>query len=240
MNKHFFKSIPIALVAMVFTLGFIACDKESLSTNDTTLNAVDETMFALEQRGNLGRHGCYDLIFPVTIKFSNGNTKTVTSQDSLKKAVKAWHLSSGTNKRERPGFVFPIQVTAEDGAVITVDSETELGELRSACKKRGLDSLFHRDSLHRKGFPKHDSICFTFVFPIYVKKADSTVVSVANSSELKILLHAERKGGRGHGRKHGISNQLQIVFPVTVKKSDGNTAVLNDKSALKALRESCH
>lgn len=240
MNKHFLKLISVASVAMIFTFGFISCDKESLSTGETTLDAVDETIYALEQRGNLGRHGCYDLIFPVTIKFSDGTTKTVTSQDSLRKAVKAWHLASGTSKRERPGFVFPIQVMAEDGAVITVESDTELAELKNACKKRGLDSLFHRDSLHHRGFPRHDSICFTFVFPISVKKADSSIVSVSNPTELKTLLQAERKGGRGHGRKHGISNQLQIVFPVTVTKSDGTTAVLNDKTALKALRESCH
>lgn len=240
MNKHFLKSISIAFSAMIFTLGFVACDKESLSTNDTTVNAVDETIYALEQRGNLGRHGCYDLIFPVTIKFTDGTTKTVTNQDSLRKAVKAWHLATGTTKRDRPGFVYPIQITAEDGSLITVNTDAELADLKAACKKRGLDSLFHRDSLHHKGFPKHDSICFTFAFPISVKKADGTVITISNVTELKTVLHAEKKGGRGHGRKHGVLHQLEIVFPVTVTKADGSTAVINDKDALKALRESCH
>lgn len=239
MNKHFLKSISIAICTMIFTFGFLACDKESLSTPDSILEAVDETMYALEQRGNLGKHGCYDLIFPVTVKFTDGTTKNVISQDSLKKAIKAWHMTTNSKKREKPSFVFPIQVTAEDGALITVDSESELKDLKKACMKKGLDSLFHRDSVHHKGFPKHDSICFTFVFPISVKKADGSIVAVANTTELKTLLHAEKKVGRGHGKQHGLINQLQIVFPINVKKADGTTAIIQDKDALKLLRESC-
>jgi hypothetical protein len=238
MNKLFVKFLSLTfLVTSLFTQ--MACNKEDLTDSDNLEARSDETLFALEQRGNLGRHGCYDLVFPVTIKFSDGSQKTITSQDSLRKAAKAFHQANPGVKRERPDFVFPISVIAEDGAVIVVNSKEELLELKKSCIKNHLDSLFKNDSLRHRGFPRHDSTCFTLVFPIQVKKADGSVVTIASKEELKSLAKGEKGQGRHHGRKHGVANQLELVFPVTVTKSDGTTASVASKEDLKALRESC-
>jgi len=241
MNKLIFRKLIVAILAISTVYGFIACNKEDLTTTtlDATEALVDESSFALEQRGNLGKHGCYDLVFPLSIKFSDGAVVSVTSQDSLRKALKAWHLSHPGVKHERPDFVYPIQVIAEDGSVIDVADQAALLTLKAACHKNHLDSLHHRDSLDHHGFPKHDTLCFTLVFPIQVTKGDGTVLTVSSQEALKTLVQGEHKKGRGHGRKHGLQNQLDIVFPITVLKSDGTTVSVSSKEALKALREGC-
>lgn len=239
MSKSIFKSLLLALIAGFVT--FSACNTEDLSS-DAIGNVealTDESTFALEQRGNLGRHGCYDLVFPLSIVFSDGSRVLVTGQDSLRHAIRAWHIANGGTKHEKPDFAFPIQVIAEDGSIIDVADKAALSVLREACRKTHLDSLCRRDSLHHGGFPKHDTLCFTLVFPIQVTKADGTVITINNHEELKAQTKDEHKRGRGHGRKHGLTNQFQLVFPVTVKKSDGSTLTVNSKEEFKALREGC-
>ncbi len=240
MNKQLIKFFGMAALAMISLLSFEACTKDDISSS-TTLDALaDQSLFALEQRGNLGRHGCYDLVFPVTIKLADGTTITVVSQDSLKKALHKWHENhKDGHKKNHPEFVFPIHVIAEDGSVIAVETKEELYDLRKACKKSHLDSLHHRDSMGHKGFPKHDTLCFSLVFPIKLKKADGTIITINSKEELKTQCQGERKKGQGHGKKHGIEHQLQLVFPIQVKKSNGTTVTINTKDELKALREGC-
>lgn len=241
MNKLIFKNFFTATLAVITMYGFVACNKEDLTSTslDATEALTDESSYALEQRGNLGKHGCYDLVFPLSIKFSDGSVVNLTSQDSLRKAIKAWHIANGSRKHERPDFVYPIQVIAEDGSIIDVADQAALMTLKAACRKDHLDSLHHRDSINHHGFPRHDTLCFTLVFPIQVTKEDGSVVSVDTQEELKSLTQGEHRKGRGHGRKHGLQNQLNLVFPVSVKKSDGSILTIGSKEALKALREGC-
>lgn len=241
MNKLIFRNFSIVSLAIITMYGFVACNKDDLGTTtlDATEALTDESSYALEQRGNLGKHGCYDLVFPLSIKFTDGTTVTVTSQDSLRGAIKAWHVDHGGNRHEKPDFVYPIQVIAEDGSIIDVADQAALRTLKEACHKSTLDSLHRRDSLHHHGFPKHDTLCFTLVFPIRVTKADGTIVTINTQDELKTLTRGEHNKGRGHGRKHGLQNQLSLLFPVSVKKSDGTTVPVTSKEELKALREGC-
>lgn len=223
----------MAFIAFVTISSYVACTKEDLTSTsaDTVLDAVtDESLNALESRGSLGAKGCYDLVFPVTIKFADGSTKAIPNQDSLRKAVKGYCKRKDSTQATRPTFVFPIQVTAEDGSVITVNSEDELKTLKAACKK-------NVDSLHAGR--KHDTLCFSIVFPIQVKKADSSIVTINSKEDLKALGNGERGRGRGHGKHHGLESQLQIVFPITIKKADGTTETIASKEALKAAREAC-
>jgi hypothetical protein len=241
MNKHLIKNFIFGAMSFAMMYGFVACNKDALSTSTTTLDALaDQSLFNLEQRGNLGVHGCYDLVFPVSVKLEDGTVITATSQDSLRNAFKAYHAAhEGLGRGHHPTFVLPIQVIAEDGSIIDVQSESELLALRMACHKNHLDSLCHRDSMDHKGFPRHDTLCFTIVFPIKVAKADGTVITINSFSELQTQTVNEHHMGGGHGMKHGVKDQFQLVFPVTVKKADGTTTTVNSKEELGALRDQC-
>lgn len=245
MNKQIFKTFSLALIAAISMYGFIACNKDNtVSTDDTTtLDAqVNQTLTTLEARGNLGPQGCYDLVFPVSIKLADGTVITAPSQDSLRHALKAYHKAHPGEDRPHtlPNFVYPVSVIAQDGSIIVVSTAADLQALKAACPKHHLDSICRRDSLDHKGFPRHDTICFTLVFPIKVTKTDGTIVTISSAADLKTLAQSEH--GKGHGKDghHGPKDQLNIVFPITVKKADGSTQVVNTQAELKTLRESCH
>lgn len=243
MNKHISKFFFIASMAAFVILGYTACQKDNTTSSDaTTLDAqVNQTLTTLEQRGNLGAQGCYDLVFPVSIKLADGTVITAPSQDSLRHALKIYHQGHPGMDRphQLPTFVYPVSVIAEDGSVIVVANETDLRALKEACHKNHLDSLCHRDSLDHKGFPRHDTLCFTLVFPINVLKADGTTVIINSAADLKALSETEHSQGHGHQGHHGPKDQLNLVFPITVKKSDGSTQQINTKEELKTLREQC-
>jgi hypothetical protein len=245
MNKQVFKIFGFALMAILSMYGFIACNKDNTTASGdlTTLDAqVNQTLTTLEARGNIGAQGCYDLVFPVSIKLADGTVITAPSQDSLRHALRAYHQShpGADRPHQLPNFVYPVSVIAQDGSIIVVQNETELAALKAACPKHVLDSMCHRDSLDHRGFPRHDTLCFTLVFPIKVTKTDGTIVTIANAADLKNLAQSEHGQGHGHDGHHGPKDQLNIVFPITVAKSDGTKQVVNTQAELKALRESCH
>ncbi len=248
------KNIGLLLVVLSSVYFFTACNKESV-TSSVVDTLTDQTIYSLEARGNLGKHGCYDLVFPVSVKLTDGTIIMAPNADSLRSAIRRWHSTQNpSNRPQRPDFVFPIQVIAEDGSIMNVASEADLQVLRATCHKPFLDSLMHRDSLGHHDFPRHDTICFTFIFPLQVKKADGTTVTVKTKEELIALTKSEHAKGPGQGGPgggpgpfgpmgpgghHGIPNQLQIVFPVTVTKADGTKVEVKSETEWMALRKGC-
>ncbi len=241
MSKQLIKNSILGMIVLGLVYLFTACNKENVTTTSAD-TLTDQSIYSLEQRGNLGKHGCYDLVFPVSIKLTDGTVITAPNQDSLRAAIHRWHQTQNpSNDPQRPDFVYPIQVIAEDGSIINVASKEELLALKAACHKNHLDSLMHRDSLGHHNFPRHDTLCFTLVFPIQVKKSDGTTVTINSFADLKYQAKAEH--GKGHGfpgpGHGGLKDLLQIVYPITIKYANGTTKTINSDAELKTAREGC-
>ena len=59
------------LFALISVSLFTSCSKDEVNTTDSEViwNYTDEAMFSLQEKGNLGRNGCFELVFPITIAF---------------------------------------------------------------------------------------------------------------------------------------------------------------------------
>lgn len=222
--------LPIA----AFLTLLVACNKSSETTTD---EIVDEVLYSVQERGGLGKYGCYELVFPVTLVLPDSTTATVNSYDEMKQTLRTYfdaHGGGGHQHHHGPGarpridFVFPISVVSQDGEVITVESQEQLRELRAECE--GASFGHHGPG----GHGQHGLSCFEIVFPITIQFPDSSTVAVNSREELHKTLREWRKNNPG------ASARPQMVFPITVKMTDDGTLVtVNSRDELRQLKEDC-
>lgn len=233
MSKAF--KVLLFPLAVVLTLLY-ACNKSDDASND---DAVDQALYSIQERGGLGRFGCYELVFPVTILLPDSTTAEVDSYDDLKQTLRAYFEANGTpgagghhgqggGDRPHPSFVYPITVVSQDGEVITVNSDDELRALRAACN----DCTF--DQHGPQGHGQHGLSCFEIVFPVTIEFPDSTTAQANSREELHQLIRTWRLNNPG------VQERPKMVFPLTVKMTeDGTLVTVNNRLELHDLKESC-
>ncbi|HZV70554.1 MAG TPA: hypothetical protein VFG10_13460 [Saprospiraceae bacterium] len=234
MNKNFIKTFGLALSMMIVCL-FTACQKDEVVTDVD--NFVLLSTRGIESASGLGITGCYELVFPVTVQFSDSTTAEVADYAALKQAIRDWFVANGAHpKPNRPTLVYPIQVINQAGEIIDVASPQAMKDLIALCKPvhgggghhngGGPDSL--NDHHNGPGGP-----CFRIVFPVTISFPDSTQVIVNSPRELGQAAKTWNKNNPGqHARP-------ELVFPITVTLKDGTQVVVNSKEELSAIKDVC-
>lgn len=212
--------ISTVFVLAIFATLFTSCDKESVLSDESVQNFVNESVEAVERSGSVGRAGCYEFVFPVSIAFPDGSTTAVEDYETLRATIKDWKENNPTAE-EKPSLAFPLEVVAEDGSVITVASKEALKELKQACRKSG-----------RKNHNKGDR-CFEVVFPISITFPDGTTTAYEDRMTLKTAIRAWKAANPDAEEKP------MLAFPVDLTLEDGTTVTVNDAEALQAQKESC-
>jgi len=228
--KFFF--LPLAVIMSVM----VACNK---SSDLTTEELVDQALYSAQERGGMGRFGCYELVFPVSIVLTDGTSAEVNSYDELKQTLRTYFEANGGgqghhgnhgNHGNRPhlSFEFPISVVSQDGEVILVGSDEELRAIRVECA--GATFGNHGP----QGHGQHGLSCFEVVFPITLSFPDGTTAEAADRMALRQLIRTWREANPD------ATERPKIVFPLTVKmKDDGSLVTVNTREALKQLKEDC-
>lgn len=237
MYKHMMRATLLLLIAGM--AGFFACSKTE--TTQTVEDAVDETLYSIQERGGMGKYGCYELVFPVTLNFPDNTTLEVNSYEEMKDALRAWFEANGGNPGGghhhghgqdstfvHPTLAFPLTVISPDGTLITVNNEAELHDLKVDC---GGGTFGHHG---HQGHGQHGLACFEIQFPVTVLFPDSTTAEAADQAALHALLKDWKKNNPGSKARP------EIVFPITVvMKDDGTVVTVNSKDELKDLKEDC-
>jgi len=211
-------------------IGMVSCDKGSLNVTSEdyfTLGAMD----SLHHDGHCGRGSCFEFVYPITIKFADGTTTKVTSNDNMRETIRTWK-ESNPSSTERPTLVFPLDVLAKDGTVSTVASDTEFKALLATCAPQGGPGRGHgRGKGHKPG--EHGQNCFKLNFPVSVKLPDNTVVAAADHDALHTILQNWRKNNPAS------TVRPTLVFPINVTLADGTVKSVATKEDLTALKDSC-
>lgn len=239
MYRKFIK--PLGLFVVLALAGmYTACQQEdSVATVD---NFTLQATAAIETGCGAGMAGCYELVFPVTLQFSDSTTVEVADFKAMKQAIHDWYVANGGRPTpdNRPTLVFPIQLINQAGEIITVETPEALQELVALCRPvlggphGGGPGGPHGGGPHGGG---HNGgglgPCFTLVFPVTVSFPDSTVVTVTTPEELRQVTMDWNKNNPG---QHA---HPEFVFPLTVTLRDGTQVVVNTKEELQAIKEDC-
>lgn len=225
------KSLRLFLLPLVVIVAVMAsCKKDAETTTD---ELVDQALYSVQERGGMGKFGCYELVFPVTLTLPDGSTAEVNSYDEVKQTLRTYFGNNGNprpprGQRPHLSFVFPISVISQDGEVITVETEEEMRQLRADCAGATFGNHDPR------GHGDRGLSCFDIVFPITVQFPDGTTASAADRLALRQLIRTWRKDNPG------ATGRPQIVFPITVKMTDdGSLVTVNSREELRQLKRDC-
>ena len=200
-----------------------------ISLGDMALDAGDmtEIFFAKDGRKLGGRDGmeerkrhnkrCFKFVFPLT--FSLGETSyTANDYQEFRDAMKANYEETG--EKQKPVFVFPIQIEFGEGdevETVTINSDDELKEAFQACRGE-----------------EDDKKCFTFGFPVSFTMPDGTVLTAEDEKDL------EEKMGAFYESYTGEKKRPEVVFPVDLIFEDGSSLTVNSPEEMKqAWKENC-
>lgn len=228
------KVIGFLMLSAMFILAiFTACNKTSDVTNVEDL--VDESLYSVQDRGGLGRYGCYELVFPVQFTLPDGTVVDANSYDDIKAALRTYFEANGGPGKGRRGdffrkiaFTYPISVVAEDGTVITVNNEQELADLRADCGGGSFGQHGHH------GHGQHGLSCFTINFPISIAFPDGTTQEVADRQAMKTAIRTWKAANPT------ATERPTIVFPISVTMTaDSSTVTVNSADELRQLKKDC-
>jgi hypothetical protein len=200
-----------------------------ISLGDMALDAGDmtEIFFAKDGRKLGGRDGmeerkrhnkrCFKFVFPLT--FSLGETSyTANDYQEFRDAIKANYEETG--EKQKPVFVFPIQIQfgrGDEVETVTINSDDELKEAFQACRGE-----------------EDDKKCFTFGFPVSFTMPDGTVLTAEDEKDL------EEKMGAFYESYTGEKKRPEVVFPVDLIFEDGSSLTVNSPEEMKqAWKENC-
>ena len=200
-----------------------------ISLGDMALDAGDmtEIFFAKDGRKLGGRDGmeerkrhnkrCFKFVFPLT--FSLGETSyTANDYQEFRDAMKANYEETG--EKQKPVFVFPIQIQfgrGDEVETVTINSDDELKEAFQACRGE-----------------EDDKKCFTFGFPVSFTMPDGTVLTAGDEKDL------EEKMGAFYESYTGEKKRPEVVFPVDLMFEDGSSLTVNSPEEMKqAWKENC-
>ncbi|MEM6763592.1 MAG: hypothetical protein AAF824_14945 [Bacteroidota bacterium] len=215
------------LLALFASLVFVACEEESVESAADVVaveNYVEASVVSLQDSAQCGRHGCFELVFPLSISFPDGTVEEVADYDELKSVIRSWK-EANPDAEERPAFVYPIEVISEDGEVITIENGEELRELRKECGRGFRDRV--------KKWRKFGRPCFDIVFPVTLEFPDETTQTVADRAELKQAVRTWKS------ENPGATGRPVLTFPITVEFEDGTTQTIETIEDLRDLKDTC-
>ena len=200
-----------------------------ISLGDMALDAGDmtEIFFAKDGRKLGGRDGmeerkrhnkrCFKFVFPLT--FSLGETSyTANDYQEFRDAMKANYEETG--EKQKPVFVFPIQIQfgrGDEVETVTINSDDELKEAFQACRGE-----------------EDDKKCFTFGFPVSFTMPDGTVLTAEDEKDLEEKMQAFYESYTGEKKRP------EVVFPVDLIFEDGSSLTVNSPEEMKqAWKENC-
>ncbi|MFK7981057.1 MAG: hypothetical protein AB8G86_13810 [Saprospiraceae bacterium] len=216
--------LALAFFSLVFFM--VSCEKESLNAEVTeiTENYVNQSVFEMQKRGNAGKFGCYEFVFPISINLPDGSVVSVESFEDLRAGIADWKGNNSAAK-ERPHLAFPIEVVSEEGAVISVEDFVALGALRRACAKKFFENT------------KWEDIKGCFVGGFRGGRPDGVGGGRPDG------VGGGRPDGVGGGRPDGVGGGrpdcmngdrcFRLAFPVTVNYPDGSSENFDTHVALK-------
>ncbi len=229
--RQLLKFFLLPTIAIMAT--FMACNKNEDTT--TVEEYVDEALYSVQERGGMGRFGCYELVFPVSFTLPDETVVEANSYEDIKTALRNYFTNNpgqggqgGHSFIRRINFVFPISVINQDGAVITVADQEALKALREACP-----GTFGNHG--HNGHGQNGLSCFEIIFPITLTFADGTTAAVNNRLEFR---QAIRQWNANNPGQNG--GRPQITFPITIKMTDdGSIITVNSREELRTIKENC-
>ncbi len=210
--------------ATVLFISVFACNK---SEDFTTDDAVDEALYSIQERGSLGRLGCFELVFPVTLTFPDGTTADVDSYEEMAQSLRLYFQANGPS-RPATLLAYPLTVVTPEGDLVSVESAEQMQRLRNECQRR---RFANHDA---RGHSRRMLSCFEITFPVTIQFPDGSTAQAGDRLEFQQLIRVWKQNNPD------TTERPHLTFPLTVKLTEeGSLVTIDDRQELARLKESC-
>lgn len=226
MHNYIFKGLQI-LSLFTFMLFVVSCqDEDGVQPKDQFEIFGDEADFyaelsvvKIEEHASLGRRGCFEVVFPITIDFPDGTNTEVASYEDMFQAIKAWRMDN-PDADGRPMIALPFEVIHKNGEVISIESEEMLKRLRKSCVKPDR--------------PHDRKRCFKIVFPVTIVFPDGSTSEVA---DMEAMYNAFREW---KANNPDSDERPTLDFPIDAELKSGAIITLESQEQLVRLKKRCN
>ncbi len=223
MNSNIFRALQIAALFALLLFAVSCGNQDGVNPTDrVTYDDDPETFFAeqtvvdFEERAGLGRHGCFEIVFPITIDFPDGSSLDVASYEEFVEALRTWKQEN-PDVDGRPLIALPFEVISKHGEVITIESYEVLKHLKRKCMRPDQPG-------------RHD--CFTIVYPVTLVFPESTL-EVADADEMKLALMDWRENNPDS------DEHPTFEFPIDIEARNGEILTVDSEEAFHDLKIRC-
>jgi hypothetical protein len=202
------KFLKTALFAGLLALiGFSSCTKEEIFLQDTDLQTIDPTetttngLMALTQPNGDGLDlGCISIDYPFSMVTLSGVEVAIEDEEAFLDAIE---------DMDDPllDFVYPLNVTGEDGEMSTVNDADELADLFVDCVPGNGWGDEYPDWFIPAWNINLEDYCVQLAYPTTILDIDSTAIPIADDEELISYL--------------ADGNLYSFAFPLDLEDEDG-------------------
>lgn len=225
------------LIGLSFLTSCNTDDTDSIFNSDEVENFIGGTFDDMSTKSRTGKNFCLELVFPITLEFSEGTQVSGDSFQDLCVNIRTL-VSENEDLRERPTLVYPVEVITADGEVLTANSQEELTELAQQCETdemaegragRGFGGKLAHKFKGKCGKYK----CFSIVYPVSITFEDGTTAEVESRRDFKTTVRAWRADNPD------ATEKPSLVFPISVETEDGTVVEVANADELAELKASC-
>jgi hypothetical protein len=226
----FMKSIKFfSILLLAVMVAFASCKKDEI--NDTNVVPDPINPGQVYSNGLIERSvtdedgltvGCVVLEYPFSLLLSDSSTVVIASEEDMNEAI-----SDSTNYPI--DFVYPLNVTLEDGTSQTVANIEEFSALFAGCVPDtgwGDTSIVGINEFFPAWDISFDNSCIQLVYPVSIVFENGTPVTANNHDELIAYL--------------ADGNFYSFVFPVSFENLDGTVTAVTNPEELFDLLAACN
>ncbi|GAB5552014.1 MAG: hypothetical protein Sapg2KO_16050 [Saprospiraceae bacterium] len=195
---------------------------------DNTQQSIsdEEALCDLYEECDYFEEECFEIIYPVDLRFPDGQTQTFNSEDELEDALDAWEASADPDSKVYPDFVYPIEVSFEDGSTETLTSLEELTKLEEECYEDYYDEEY--DDFD-------DEECYELVFPLSIQLPEGAVELADNEEALYNILDDWEANAAPNTEEYP-----DFVYPIEVILENDSTVSIENTQAFEELEDECY
>ncbi|MCP4443575.1 MAG: hypothetical protein GY810_32125 [Aureispira sp.] len=175
---------------------------------------------------NYWEEECFYFVYPLSIVYTDGTTKSITSEEELDMAWEACEKDATTEDEICFDFVYPVKVKFEDGTIKEMANEEELDRTWEDCEGDW-----------------EEEICFDFVYPLSITHTDGTTQSITTDEEFQTAWdncdNATTTSTTGNDRTNDEEKCFDLVYPISITFEDGTTKSITTDEELEMAFDSC-
>jgi len=196
---------------------------------ETIQNYVAQSIFSLQTEGNIGKMGCFEFIFPISIEFPDGATAELQDYDAVRKQLIEWITANPDL------FEDTDDGGKDDNHHFDKDDHNEKDGDRG-YEKDDEEGKEHGKFRHGYFGEVDWDLLPRLIFPLEVVAEDGTISIIENRKELWDLRKSCGKnfyGDKGRHRHDKGDRCFSLVFPITLILADGSTITGENRKDLK-------